>query len=66
MKCRSIVVKGQQRNGRPQKTYQVVDSDRSLKIDHDLAQNGAELLEDSHLETCSTHASMENNFVFKM
>ena len=34
-------VEGQQRKGRPRKTwYQVVDSDlRSLKIDSDLAQN---------------------------
>ena len=43
-KCRDIVVEGQQRKGKPQKTwYQVVDSDlRSLKIDHDLAQNRTE------------------------
>ena len=39
-----MVVEGQQRKGRPQKTwYQVVDSDlRSLKIDRDLAQNQTE------------------------
>ena len=42
--CRDIVVEGQQRKGRPRKTwYQVMDSDlRSLKIDCDLAQNWTE------------------------
>ena len=40
-KCRDIGVEGQQRQGKPQKTwYLVMDIDlRSLKIDHDLVQN---------------------------
>ena len=39
IKCKDIVVEGQQIQGRPRKTwYQVVDGDlRSLKIDRDLA-----------------------------
>ena len=43
-KCSDILDEGQQRKGRPQKTwYQVVDSDlRSPKIDRDLAQNPTE------------------------
>ena len=42
-KCRDTVVEGQQRKGRPQKTCYHLDSDlRSLKIDHDLAQNEIE------------------------
>ena len=43
-KFRDLVDEGQQRKGRPQKTwYQVVDSDlRSPNIDRDLAQNRTE------------------------
>ena len=43
-KYRDLVVKGQQRKDRPQKIwYQVMNSDlRSLKVDHELAQNQAE------------------------